>query len=82
MASKLRLIILGAPGSGKGTISSRIVKEFRLSHLSSGDLLRANIQNKTPLGLKVKDLVSKGQFVSDDVITQLVLQELKKIVQF
>ena len=81
MASKLRLIILGAPGSGKGTISSRIVKEFRPSHLSSGDLLRSNIQQKTDLGLKVKDLVSKGQLVPDDLVTKIVLQELHKLAK-
>ncbi|CAF0849839.1 unnamed protein product [Brachionus calyciflorus] len=79
MASKLRLFILGAPGSGKGTISSRIVKEFRLSHLSSGDLLRSNIQQKSDLGLKVKDFVSKGQLVPDDLVTRVVLQELQKL---
>ena len=76
MASRLRLIILGAPGSGKGTISSRIVNEYQLNHLSSGDLLRANIQKGTQIGLKVKDLVAKGQFVSDDLITRIVMPEL------
>lgn len=48
MASKcLRAIIMGAPGSGKGTISERIIKDFRMKHLSSGDLLRTNMKNKT-----------------------------------
>lgn len=79
MSARLRLIILGAPGSGKGTISSRIVKDLKLNHLSSGDLLRSNIQNKTELGLKVKDLVSKGKLVSDDLMTRIVLQELNKL---
>lgn len=79
MASRLRLIILGAPGSGKGTISNRIVKEFQLTHLSSGDLLRANIRKGTQVGLKVKDLVAKGQYVSDDLITKMVIPELAQI---
>jgi nucleoside-triphosphate--adenylate kinase len=79
MASKLRLIVLGAPGSGKGTISSRLVKEFRLSHLSSGDLLRSNIQNKTDIGLKAKDLVAQGKLLPDEFITRVVLQELIKL---
>lgn len=78
MASKLRLIILGAPGSGKGTISSRIINEFKMAHISSGDILRSNIQQKTDLGLKVKDLISKGQLVADDIITKVIVQELKK----
>ena len=77
--NRLRLIILGAPGSGKGTISSRIVKEFRLTHLSSGDILRSNIQNKTELGLEVKEMVSKGKLIPDDMITKLMLTELKKL---
>lgn len=79
MANRLRLIILGAPGSGKGTISNRIVKEFNLSHLSSGDILRANINKGTQTGLKVKDLVAKGQFVPDDLITRVVLPELSQL---
>lgn len=79
MSSKLRLIILGAPGSGKGTISKRIINEFKMAHLSSGDILRSNVQAKTDLGLKVKDLISKGQLVSDDTMTRLIIQEIKKM---
>lgn len=78
MASKLRLIILGAPGSGKGTISSRIVKDLKINHLSSGDILRRNIQEQTDLGLKVRDLVARGQLVSDDLITKLMISELQR----
>ncbi len=79
MASRLRLLILGAPGSGKGTISSRVVNEFRLNHLSSGDVLRNNINRKTEIGLKVKGLVASGKFVPDDLITKIVLNELKQL---
>lgn len=79
MASRFRLIILGAPGSGKGTISSRIVKDLKLNHLSSGDLLRKQIQNQTELGLKVKDLVTQGKLVSDDLITKIMLQEVQRV---
>ena len=79
MASKLRLVILGAPGSGKGTISSRLVKEFRLNHLATGDVIRANIQKKTELGLKVQELVKKGQLVPDEVVSKLVVSELNII---
>lgn len=79
MASKLRLIVLGAPGSGKGTISSRIIKEFQLTHLSSGNILRENIVKKTPVGLKVKDLVASGKFVSDELMTKVFMNELNKL---
>jgi nucleoside-triphosphate--adenylate kinase len=78
-SSKLRLIILGAPGSGKGTISSRIVKEFRLNHLSSGDLLRSNIERDTEIGQQAKKYVASGKLLPDDFITKLVIQELRRL---
>ncbi|KAM8960169.1 GTP:AMP phosphotransferase AK3, mitochondrial [Pelodytes ibericus] len=71
-----RAVIMGPPGSGKGTISERIVKLFALQHLSSGDLLRANIQKKTEIGLVAKNYIDQGQLVPDEVITKLILQEL------
>ena len=79
MKSRLRLIVLGAPGSGKATISSKLAKEFSLAHLSSGDLLRLNIQNKTDIGLIAKNYVSKGQLLPDEFITPVILNELVKV---
>lgn len=79
MSSRLRCIILGAPGSGKGTIANRIVKDFRLKHLSSGDLLRKNIDNKTPIGLQAKEYVDKGALLPDDFITKIIVEEIHKI---
>jgi adenylate kinase len=76
--NRLRLVILGAPGSGKGTISTRIVKEFKVPHLSSGDLLRAHINQNTEIGQQVKTLVAKGQLVPDDLISRIYLQEVEK----
>ncbi|XP_053312577.1 GTP:AMP phosphotransferase AK3, mitochondrial [Spea bombifrons] len=74
-----RAVIMGPPGSGKGTISERIVKLFALQHLSSGDLLRVNIQKKTEIGLVAKSYIDQGQLVPDDVITKLILQELNNM---
>ncbi|XP_066460337.1 GTP:AMP phosphotransferase AK3, mitochondrial [Eleutherodactylus coqui] len=71
-----RAVIMGPPGSGKGTVSDRIVKHFALQHLSSGDLLRLNIQKKTEVGTLAKSYIEQGQLVPDDVITRLVVQEL------
>ncbi|XP_075683582.1 GTP:AMP phosphotransferase AK3, mitochondrial [Rhinoderma darwinii] len=71
-----RAVIMGPPGSGKGTISDRIVKHFALNHLSSGDLLRLNIQKKTEIGILAKTYIEQGQLVPDDVITRLIIQEL------
>lgn len=72
---------MGPPGSGKGTVSGRIVKRFGLSHLSSGDLLRANIKAQTELGLLMKSCIDQGQLVPDDVISRLILTEMRSIEQ-
>uniref|UniRef100_A0A8C7JSX5 GTP:AMP phosphotransferase AK3, mitochondrial n=1 Tax=Oncorhynchus kisutch TaxID=8019 RepID=A0A8C7JSX5_ONCKI len=76
-----RAVIMGPPGSGKGTVSGRIVKSFGLMHLSSGDLLRANIKAKTELGLLMKSCIDQGQLVPDDVISRLILTEMRNIDQ-
>lgn len=81
-ASRLSLIVLGAPGAGKGTISSRICSEFKLAHLSTGDILRHHIANKTELGQRVSKLVSRGQLVSDEIISKVILAELRRAGQF
>lgn len=77
MGSRLRLILLGAPGSGKGTMSSRIVNTFKLNHLSSGDILRKHIDNKTDIGLQAKEYVDKGALVPDDFIARIMIGAVK-----
>merc|ERR1712200_341257 len=72
-------LIIGAPGSGKGTISNWIVRDFGLTHVSSGDLLRANLRDGTPLGLEAKAFMEKGDLVPDSVMVGLVAGELKKL---
>ncbi|XP_055064907.1 GTP:AMP phosphotransferase AK3, mitochondrial [Misgurnus anguillicaudatus] len=76
-----RAVIMGAPGSGKGTVSGRITQGFGLKHLSSGDLLRANIEAKTDLGLLMKSCIDQGQLVPDDVISRLILSSLRSMKQ-
>ncbi|KAM3873852.1 GTP:AMP phosphotransferase AK3, mitochondrial [Diretmus argenteus] len=76
-----RAVIMGPPGSGKGTVSARITKSFQLKHLSSGDLLRANIKAKTDLGLLVKSCIEQGQLVPDVVISRLILSDLRTMDQ-
>jgi len=73
----LRAVILGAPASGKGTISSRIAKFFGVTHISSGDLIRKQIQNKTELGEKASQIVKEGKLLSDEIVLQLVMSEMK-----
>ncbi|KAJ3650103.1 hypothetical protein Zmor_021811 [Zophobas morio] len=80
MASKLfRSVILGAPASGKGTISSRIVKNFNLEHISSGDKLRLNIQNKTEVGLEVEKYLQSGQLVPDSLMIKFIVGEINQV---
>nr|XP_057912199.1 GTP:AMP phosphotransferase AK3, mitochondrial [Doryrhamphus excisus] len=76
-----RAVIMGPPGSGKGTVSGRITKTFGLEHISSGDILRRNINAKTELGLLMKASIDQGQLVPDHVISRLILRDLKAIPQ-
>lgn len=75
----LKTLILGAPASGKGTISSRIVKKYNIEHISSGDKLRYHIEKQTALGKEVKSYLDEGKLVPDDVITKFMLAELKTV---
>ncbi|XP_072215185.1 GTP:AMP phosphotransferase AK3, mitochondrial isoform X2 [Excalfactoria chinensis] len=77
----LRAVIMGPPGSGKGTISARIIKHFGMKHLSSGDLLRDNMQKKTEVGILAKSYIDQGRLIPDDIMTRLMLNELKGLDQ-
>ncbi|XP_062834293.1 adenylate kinase 4, mitochondrial [Anolis carolinensis] len=80
MASKLlRAVVLGPPGSGKGTVCERIAKSFGLQHLSSGQFLRENIQAKSDVGLLAKQYLEKGLLVPDHVFTRVMMTELDKM---
>lgn len=73
----MHVIILGAPGSGKGTQSEEIIKQFSLKHLSTGDMLRAEIAAGTELGIAAKTVIDKGELVCDDIILGMVATQLK-----
>ncbi|XP_049887426.1 GTP:AMP phosphotransferase AK3, mitochondrial [Pectinophora gossypiella] len=75
----LKALILGAPASGKGTISSRIVKKYSVEHISSGDKLRDHIEKQTELGKEVKKYLTEGKLVPDDVMIKFMITELKKV---
>ena len=66
------LILFGPPGSGKGTQSDKLVEKYGLIHLSTGNLLRGEIANKTPLGLEAKAFIDKGQLVPEEVVIGMV----------
>jgi adenylate kinase len=61
----MRLVLLGAPGSGKGTQATRLKEALRVPHISTGELLRAAVAAGTPLGLKAKEVMAAGNLVSD-----------------
>ncbi|XP_075491666.1 adenylate kinase 4-like [Primulina tabacum] len=73
-----RLILVGPPGSGKGTQSPMIKDEYCLCHLATGDMLRAAVAAKTPLGVKAKEAMDKGELVSDDLVVGIIDDALKK----
>ncbi|MGZ5189855.1 MAG: adenylate kinase [Flavisolibacter sp.] len=72
------LILFGPPGSGKGTQSEKIVEKFGLIHLSTGNLLRQEISDKTPLGMEAKKFMDKGQLVPDEVVIGMIDSSLEK----
>ena len=68
----MNLILLGPPGAGKGTQAKMICQKFNLCHLSTGDILRNEVSNGTDLGVLAKDVINKGQLVSDDIIIKIM----------
>ena len=69
----MNIILFGPPGSGKGTQADKLVKDLNLYKVSTGDLLRGEINKKTHLGAKIKNTIEKGNFVSDDLINNLII---------
>lgn len=72
----LNIIIFGAPGSGKGTQSENLIKKYNLAHISTGDVLRAEIKNNTELGKLAEGYISKGQLVPDEVVIGMLANVL------
>lgn len=72
------IILLGAPGAGKGTQAAMIAEEFKVPHISTGDILRRNMKEGTPLGLKAKAFVESGGLVPDEVVIGLVEDRLSQ----
>ncbi|KAK0128174.1 hypothetical protein ONS95_000155 [Cadophora gregata] len=78
LSKAARIILVGAPGVGKGTQAERLLQRFpQLSAISSGDLLRDNVKNQTPLGIKAASTMKSGALVPDAMILRLILHELK-----
>lgn len=73
----MRLILLGAPGAGKGTQAAILSKKYNIPHISTGDIFRQNINNNTPLGIKAREYIDNGQLVPDEIVIDLVEDRLK-----
>lgn len=74
----MNIILLGAPGAGKGTQASKIVDAYALPHVSTGDIFRENMRNQTPVGVLAKSYIDKGQLVPDDVTCEIVEERLQQ----
>jgi adenylate kinase len=73
----MRLILLGPPGAGKGTQAQRLVARHDIVQLSTGDMLRAAVAAQTPVGLKAKDLMARGELVPDEVVVQIIADRIE-----
>jgi adenylate kinase len=74
----MRIVMLGAPGSGKGTQAQRLQQDHQLPQVSTGDLLRRAVADKTPLGLKAKATMDAGELVSDEIVLGMIKERLAK----
>jgi adenylate kinase len=73
------IIFLGAPGTGKGTISSELQNAMPIKHISTGDIFREEIKNETTLGLKIKEIVASGSYVTDDITNEVVKKTVTEL---
>ncbi len=72
----MKLLIMGAPGAGKGTQATALAERYGVPAISTGDIFRYNIKNQTPLGVKVKAIIDAGEYVPDDVTEEIVASRL------
>jgi len=77
-SEKMNLVLLGPPGAGKGTQAALLIKEYGLLHVSTGDMLREAIKEKTETGLEAGKYMDKGELVPDEIVTSLVLERMSK----
>jgi adenylate kinase len=74
----LNLILFGPPGAGKGTQSTKLIEKYNLIHLSTGDMLRAEIKAGSELGVKAKEIMDKGELVSDEIVIGIIRERVSQ----
>ncbi len=74
----MNIVLLGAPGAGKGTQAAKLVEELGMCHISTGDILRAAVKNQTPLGVKAKGYMDAGDLVPDELIIDLMKERIQQ----
>ncbi len=74
----MRLVLLGPPGAGKGTQGDRLIERHGIVRLSTGDMLRAAVKAETPVGLRAKDIMARGELVSDEIVIGIIDDRLKE----
>ena len=72
----MKIILLGAPGSGKGTMAQKLTSDLNIPQISTGDIFRKNLKEETPLGLRVKDILASGGLVPDEITIEIVKNRL------
>jgi adenylate kinase len=72
----MRLVLLGPPGAGKGTQAERLSDKYDVPSISTGDLLREHVQESTPLGVRARTFMDRGEYVPDDLVVQMVMDRL------
>ncbi|MCZ7373152.1 MAG: adenylate kinase [Candidatus Methanoperedens sp.] len=74
----MNIILLGPPGAGKGTQAKKIAENYKVPHISTGDILRENISNNTPLGIKARSYMSRGELVPDELLITIIKERLSR----
>jgi len=74
----MRLVLLGPPGAGKGTQAQRLIERYGIPQISTGDILRDNVQNGTMLGIRARAFMDRGEYVPDPLVVQMVMERLRE----
>ena len=75
---RMRIVMLGGPGSGKSTYTEYLIKHFEISHIYPGDMLRKEVEKKSEIGKEIKDLMAKGKFAPNEIVLELIKNKVEQ----